>query len=66
MPDLLNIIACAVCVGMGSEHQDTVALSYAILFLLLVIVPLLTMIIFFFVRIAKREKQAMIDKSQPY
>jgi hypothetical protein len=52
---LTNTLACAVCMGSGKEHLDSVAAGYAMLVLLLIIIPMLCTIIFFIARMAKRE-----------
>ena len=41
--------------GVGEDHLDSVAAGYAMLFMLLIIIPMLSTIIFFIVRMAKRE-----------
>lgn len=56
MISTLNTIACAVCMGNGAGHKDSVAAGYAMLVMLLIILPLLCTIIFFIVRMAKRER----------
>ena len=50
-----NTIACAVCMGTGKEHLDSVAAGYAMIFMLVIIIPMLCAIIFFIARMAKRE-----------
>lgn len=55
MTSLLNTLACSVCMGTGKEHLDSVAAGYAMLVMLLIIIPMLTAIIFFIVRMARRE-----------
>ena len=62
MTTLFNIIACSVCMGVGEEHRDSVAAGYAMLLMLCIIVPMLCTIIFFIVRMARRE-QANLDPS---
>lgn len=52
---LLDTFACSVCMGTGKEHLDSVAAGYAMLVMLLIIIPMLCSIIFFIVRMAKRE-----------
>ena len=54
--ELPNIIACSVCMGTGKDHLDSVAAGYAMLVMLLIIIPMLSAIIFFIARMAKREK----------
>ena len=53
----MNILACSVCMGVGPEHKDSVAAGYAMLVMLLIIIPMLCGIIFFFRRIALRERE---------
>lgn len=43
--------------GSGPEHMDSVAAGYAMLFMLMIIVPMLCAIIFFIVRMARRESE---------
>jgi hypothetical protein len=62
MTTLFNIIACSVCMGVGEDHRDSVAAGYAMLVMLLIIVPMLCAIIFFIARMARRE-QANLDPS---
>lgn len=52
---MMTTLACSVCMGTGKEHLDSVAAGYAMLVMLLIIVPMLCAIIFFITRIAKRE-----------
>lgn len=51
--------------GVGKDHQDSVAAGYAMLVMLLIIIPMLSAIIFFIVRMARRERAnldpALID-----
>ncbi len=42
--------------GTGKDHLDSVAAGYAMLVMLLLIIPILCSIILFIVRIAKRER----------
>lgn len=51
------IQACSVCMGVGAEHKDSVAAGYAMLVMLLIIIPMLIGIIFFIARMAKRERE---------
>ena len=53
----LTTFACSVCMGAGPDHLDSVAAGYAMLVMLLLIIPILCSIIFFIVRIAKRERE---------
>ena len=62
MTATLNILACAVCMGSGPDHKDSVAAGYAMLVMLVIIIPMLTGIIFFITRMAKREN-ANLDPS---
>ena len=55
MLPLLNTLACSVCMGTGKDHLDSVAAGYAMLVMLLIIMPMLCVIIFFIARMAKRE-----------
>ena len=57
MMTTLNTLACSVCMGVGPEHRDSVAAGYAMLVMLLIIIPMLCGIIFFITRIAKRERE---------
>ena len=54
---MIHTIACSVCMGVGPEHKDSVAAGYAMLVMLLIIIPMLCGIIFFITRIAKRERE---------
>ena len=56
MTSLFNTIACAVCMGTGKDHLDSVAAGYAMLVMLAIIIPMLCAIIFFIARMAKRER----------
>ncbi|MBT8037096.1 MAG: hypothetical protein KJO21_06090 [Verrucomicrobiae bacterium] len=62
MTSLLNTLACSVCMGVGEQHRDSVAAGYAMLVMLVIIIPMLTAIIFFIARMAKREN-AQLDPS---
>ncbi len=53
----LNNLACSVCMGTGKDHLDSVAAGYAMLVMLLIIIPMLSVIIFFIARMAKRERE---------
>ncbi len=55
MISLPNILACSVCMGTGKEHLDSVAAGYAMLVMLVIIIPMLVSIIFFIARMARRE-----------
>lgn len=55
MTSIFNTIACAVCMGAGEDHLDSVAAGYAMLVMLLIIIPMLASIIFFISRMARRE-----------
>lgn len=50
-------LACSVCMGIGKDHLDSVAAGYAMLVMLLLIIPMLTVIIFFIARMARRERE---------
>ena len=54
---ILQTLACSVCMGAGPDHKDSVAAGYAMLVMLLIIIPMLIAIIFFITRIAKRERE---------
>ena len=56
---LFNNIACAVCMGTGKDHIGSVAAGYAMLVMLVIILPMLCAIVFFIVRMARREKEAL-------
>jgi hypothetical protein len=62
MTSLLNTLACSVCMGVGEQHRDSVAAGYAMLVMLVIIIPMLTAIIFFIARMARREN-ANLDPS---
>jgi hypothetical protein len=62
MISLSNILACSVCMGTGKEHLDSVAAGYAMLVMLVIIIPMLVAIIFFIARMARREN-ANLDPS---
>lgn len=55
----LNTLACAVCMGTGEEHLDSVAAGYAMIVMLVIIIPMLCAIIFFIARMAKRENDSL-------
>jgi len=55
MTSLFDMIACSVCMGTGKDHLDSVAAGYAMLVMLLIIIPMLCSIIFFITRMARRE-----------
>lgn len=55
MISLPNILACSVCMGTGKDHLDSVAAGYAMLVMLVIIIPMLVSIIFFIARMARRE-----------
>ncbi|NWK55484.1 hypothetical protein HW115_07665 [Verrucomicrobiaceae bacterium N1E253] len=59
MTSLINTLACSVCMGVGEEHRDSIAAGYAMLVMLLIIVPMLCAIIFFIVRMARREQEQL-------
>jgi hypothetical protein len=48
--------------GTGKEHLDSVAAGYAMLVMLVIIIPMLVAIIFFIARMARREN-ANLDPS---
>lgn len=54
---MIHTLACSVCMGTGEEHLDSVAAGYAMLVMLLLIIPILCSIIYFITRIAKRERE---------
>ncbi len=54
MTYLPSLLACAVCMAPG--HKTTEAIGYAILALLLVMVPLFIGVIAFFVKINRRAR----------
>ena len=56
MSSLLNTLACSVCMGTGEDHLDSVAAGWAMLVMLMLIIPILISIIFFIARMAKRER----------
>ena len=55
MTSLFDMIACSVCMGTGKEHLDSVAAGYAMLVMLVIIIPMLIAIIVFITRMARRE-----------
>lgn len=57
MISLFNTLACSVCMGVGEEHRDSVAAGYAMLVMLVIIIPMLCAIIFFIARMARRENE---------
>ncbi|MGB2402675.1 MAG: hypothetical protein ACPIA7_04625 [Akkermansiaceae bacterium] len=59
MTSIFNILGCAVCMGAGEDHLDSVAAGYAMLVMLLIIVPMLASIIFFISRMARRESASL-------
>lgn len=59
MISTLNTIACAVCMGNGPGHKDSIAAGYAMLVMLFIIIPMLCMITFFIVRMAQRERSSL-------
>jgi len=56
---VFNLFGCSVCMGIGAEHRDSVAVGWAMLVMLVIIIPMLTAIIFFISRMAKRERENM-------
>lgn len=56
---LPEILACSVCMGAGPEHKDSVAAGYAMLVMLVIIIPMLCAIIFFIRRMAIRERESL-------
>ena len=50
-----SILACATCAN-AFKHGGQDAAGWAIALMLLVIVPLITMVVWFMVKIAKRER----------
>ena len=50
-----SILACATCAN-SFKHGGQDAAGWAIALMLLVIVPLITMVVWFMVKIAKRER----------
>ncbi|MBT8043665.1 MAG: hypothetical protein KJO79_01840 [Verrucomicrobiae bacterium] len=55
MTSIVDTLACSVCMGTGKDHLDSVAAGYAMLVMLVIIIPMLIAIIFFIARMAKRE-----------
>lgn len=55
MTSIFDITACSVCMGSGKEQIGSVAAGYAMLVMLLIILPMLCAIIFFVMRMARRE-----------
>ena len=55
---LSSIIACSVCMGRGSDQLDSIAMGWAILFMVGLILLMLSAIIFFMVRMARNAKNA--------
>ena len=55
MTSIFDITACSVCMGSGKEHIGSVAAGYAMLVMLVIILPMLCAIIFFVMRMARRE-----------
>ena len=62
MTSIFDITACSVCMGSGKEHLGSVAAGYAMLVMLVIILPMLCAIIFFVMRMARRET-ANLDPS---
>jgi type IV secretory pathway TrbD component len=62
MTSIFDITACSVCMGAGKDHIGSVAAGYAMLVMLLIILPMLGSIIFFVARMARRET-ANLDPS---
>jgi len=62
MTSIFDITACSVCMGTGEDHIGSVAAGYAMLVMLLIILPMLGSIIFFVTRMARRET-ANLDPS---
>ncbi len=55
MTFLSSILACATCAN-SFKHGGQDAAGWAIALMLLVILPLITMVVWFMVKIAKRER----------
>ena len=53
---LQSLIACSVCMGRGSDQQDSIAMGWAILFMIVLTIPLLSSIVFFMVRLARNAR----------
>jgi len=54
----LSILACATCAN-AFKHGGQDAAGWAIALMLLVIVPLITMVAWFMIKIAKRERSSL-------
>jgi heme/copper-type cytochrome/quinol oxidase subunit 2 len=58
MISFFSVLACATCAN-SFKHGGQDAAGWAIALMLLVIVPLVTMVVWFMVKIAKRERAAL-------
>ena len=58
MISLNSVLACATCAN-AFKHGGGDAAGWAIALMLLVIVPLVTMVLWFMVKIAKRERAGL-------
>jgi hypothetical protein len=54
----LSVLACATCAN-SFKHGGQNAAGWAIALMLMVIVPLAVMVLFFMIRIARREKAGL-------
>ncbi|MEJ6718419.1 MAG: hypothetical protein ACJAT6_000293 [Akkermansiaceae bacterium] len=57
----LSVLACATCAN-SFKHGGQNAAGWAIALMLMVIVPLAVMVLFFMIRIARREKAGLDSK----
>jgi Na+/melibiose symporter-like transporter len=58
MTPIYSLLACATCAN-SFKHGGQDAAGWAIALMLLVIVPLVTMVVWFMVKIAKRERAGL-------
>jgi len=57
----LSVLACATCAN-SFKHGGQNAAGWAIALMLMVIVPLAVMVLYFMIRIARREKAGLDSK----
>ncbi len=58
---LLSILSCATCAN-SFKHAGDNAAGWAIAVMLLLIVPIATSVLFFMIRIARREKAGLDER----
>jgi len=57
MTAMNELLACTTC-AQAFEHGGKDAAGWAIMFMLIMILPVISAVVFFFIRLARREKAA--------